>query len=90
MCHDLMWDVQTQLHGKEGRIRPGSESPKLEEICDSANVSLCSIGSFVDHRIDIRREGLDETLLSRFARDFDRTKPESGTTNIVQLNKELG
>ena len=90
MRHDFVWDVQTQLHGKERRICPGSESPKLEEICDSANVSSCSIRGFVDYRIDICREGLDEPLPSRFARDFDRTKPESGTTNVVQLNKELG
>jgi hypothetical protein len=88
MPHDLIWDVQTQLDRKERRVCSRSEPPQLKEICNPANVSSCSIGSFVDDRVDVCRERFDETSLSRFARDFDRAKPESNRTKVVvKLNK---
>ena len=88
MLHDLIWDVQTQLDRKERRVCSRSEPPQLKEICNPANVSSCSIGSFVDHGVDICGERVDETSLSRFALDFDRPKPESTGTKVVVYTTE--
>jgi hypothetical protein len=81
MFHDLIWDVQTQLHGEKSRASARGQSPELKVICDAANVSACSIGSLIDHSIDIVGESPGETSLSRFTRDFDSAKPESTKTN---------
>jgi hypothetical protein len=80
MLHNLIGDVQTEFHGKEGRICARSEPPELEEIRDAADVSFRSIRSFVDHCVDISGEGFDEAALGGFARDFDRAMPESDET----------
>jgi hypothetical protein len=80
MLHDLIGDVQTEFHGKEGRICARGEPPELKEIGDAADVSFRSIRSFVDHCVDISGEGFDEAALGGFARDFDRAMPESDKT----------
>jgi hypothetical protein len=53
MLHDLVRDVQTKFHGKEGCICPRGEPPELEEIRDTADVSSRSIGDFIDHSVDV-------------------------------------
>lgn len=53
MLHDLVRYVQTEFHGKEGRICSRGEPPELEEIRDAADVSSRSIGHFVDHSVDV-------------------------------------
>ena len=84
MLHDLVWDLQTQLHGEERRVCSRSQPPELEVICDAANVSACSIGSLIDHSIDVVGESPDETSLSGFTCDFDGVKPESTKTNLIK------
>ena len=81
MLHDLVWDVQTQLHEEKSRLCGRSQFPELDILFDAANVSACSIGSLVDHSIDIVGEIPDETSLSSFTCDFDGAKPESRKTN---------
>ena len=78
---DLVWDVQTQLHGEETRVCGRGQFPELKVICDVANVSACSIGSLIGHSVDIVGESPDEASLSRFTRDFDSAKPESTKRN---------
>src|SRR5579863_10715485 len=86
MLHDFVRDVQTEFHGKEGRVRSRGEPPELEEIRDAADVSSRSIGRFVDHSVDVSRERFDKTSLGRFACDFDRAKPKSDDTTETSFD----
>jgi hypothetical protein len=81
MLHDLVWDVQTQLHREERRVSARGQSPELKVICDAANVSGCSIGNLIDHSIEIVGESPDETSLNRFTCDYDSVRSESTKTN---------
>ena len=88
VLHDLIWDLQPQLHEKGIRICCRSQFSELKIICDAANVSACSIGSLIGHSVDIVGESPDETSLSRFTCDFDSAKPESAkTTNEALYNR---
>ena len=87
MLDDLVWDVQSHLHGEESRVCSRGQFPELKVICDVANVSSCSIGSLISNCVEIVRESLDETSLSRFTRDLDSAKPESTKTNNEALYK---
>ena len=62
MLDDLVWDIQTQLHGEETRICGRGLFPELKVTGDVANMSACSIGSLIGHSVDIVGESPDERL----------------------------
>lgn len=83
MPHDLVWNVDTELHGEERCVCSCGEPPKLKIVCYPANVTSCSVRSLVDHPVDISGEGFDKASLSRLASHFNRAKPESEGKKVV-------
>ncbi len=84
MCHDLIRNVQTSFDSRECGISSSCESSELQVIVNSSDASICAIRSFVDHCVDILREGRDEASLGRRTRDLERTQPKSIQTRIVR------
>src|SRR6267154_3439005 len=84
VCHDFFGNVQTGFNGHKCWISTSCESSKLQVILGASDVSLCAIGSLVDHCEDILGESGDEARLGCRTRNLDRTQPKPIKTTIVR------